>query len=93
MEALVGKLVKSTAGHDKDRIFFIYKEEGEYVYLVDGKYKTLERPKKKKKKHVEAVTVQRYSLEEKLLAGEKITNEEIKHFIRCFKREEQVVRR
>lgn len=93
MEALVGKLVKSRAGHDKDRIFFIYKEEGEYVYLADGKYKTLERPKKKKKRHVEVIGTQKHSLEEKLLAGERITNEEIKYFIRCFKREEQVVRR
>jgi len=28
------------------------KQEKEYVYLVDGVYKTIEKPKKKKKKHI-----------------------------------------
>lgn len=39
MEITIGSLVKSLAGHDKDEVFFILKEEVEYVYLVDGKYR------------------------------------------------------
>ena len=46
----VGYLVKSLAGHDKERIYVIIKEQGEYVYLADGKYRTMDKPKRKNKK-------------------------------------------
>ena len=45
-----GAFVKSVAGHDKGGYFFIIREEGEYIYLVDGKYRRLDCPKKKKKR-------------------------------------------
>ncbi|WP_367568100.1 hypothetical protein [Lacrimispora sp.] len=93
MKALAGALVKSAAGHDKGSYFFILKEEGEYIYLVDGKYKRLDCPKKKKKKHVEPLLWEKHSPGDKIRENQKVTDEEIKHFIRCFKREEQVVRR
>ena len=44
MEITTGTIVKSLAGHDKEEVFFILREEGEYVYLVDGKYRTLDKP-------------------------------------------------
>ncbi len=47
---------KSIAGHDKDTIYIIIKEEAEYVYLVDGKYKKMQSPKKKNKKHIEWIS-------------------------------------
>lgn len=53
-----GMLVKSKAGHDKDKIYIIWKEEGAYVYLADGLRKTKEQPKKKRKIHVQPI--QRY---------------------------------
>ena len=85
MSLEAGTLVKSVAGHDKDGCFFIIREEGEYIYLVDGKCRCLENPKKKKKKHVKALLWEKHNI--------NVTDEEIKRFIRCFKREEQVVRR
>lgn len=90
MEEWIGFLIKSAAGHDKGKLFFIIEETGEYVYLADGKYKTLAYPKKKKKKHIEPVT-KGGSVGERLRKNQKVTDEEIKYFIRCFKREEQVV--
>lgn len=47
-----GSLVRSLAGHDRDRYFIILEEDGEYVTLADGRSRTVEKPKKKKKKHV-----------------------------------------
>lgn len=93
MKTEAGTLVKSAAGHDKGSYFFILREEGEYIYLVDGKYKRLDCPKKKKKKHVEPLLWEKHSPGDKIRENKKVTDEEIKHFIRCFKREEQVVRR
>lgn len=93
MELEVGLLVQSIAGHDKGSYFFIFKEEDEYIYLVDGKYRCLDRPKKKKKKHVKSLVWEKQSPGDKIREKQKVTDEEIKYFIRCFKREEQVVRR
>ena len=51
----VGMLVRSKAGHDKGHVYVIFKADGAYVYLVDGVIRTLEKPKKKKKKHVQGI--------------------------------------
>jgi hypothetical protein len=93
MELSTGAFVKSAAGHDKGGYFFILWEEGEYIYLVDGKSRRLNCPKKKKKKHVKALLWEKHSPGMKIRENKLVTDEEIKHFIRCFKREEQVVRR
>ena len=50
-----GAIVKSIAGHDKNNLFVIINVENEYVYLVDGKCRSLANPKKKKVKHVQYV--------------------------------------
>lgn len=51
----VGKLATSKAGHDAGTLYIIIKEEAQYVYLADGKTKLMERPKKKKKKHIQLI--------------------------------------
>ena len=51
----IGTIVKSIAGHDKNKFFVIINVENEYVYLVDGKCRPLDKPKKKKVKHVQYV--------------------------------------
>ncbi len=51
----IGTIVKSIAGHDKNNLFVIINVENEYVYLVDGKCRSLVKPKKKKVKHVQYV--------------------------------------
>lgn len=60
-----GHLVISMAGHDKGTFYIINNIQGEYAFLVDGKYKTLEKPKKKKIKHIQFVTDFCERLEEK----------------------------
>ena len=49
----IGEFAKSKAGHDKEEIFIIINKEEEYVYLVDGKSRILDKPKKKKIKHIQ----------------------------------------
>ena len=51
----VGMLVRSKAGHDKGHVYVIYNIEEAYVYLVDGTIRTIAKPKKKKKKHVQII--------------------------------------
>ena len=47
-----GMLAKSKAGHDKGHLYVIYDVDETYVYLVDGEIRTIDKPKKKKRKHV-----------------------------------------
>ena len=48
-----GEIVRSRAGRDRGRAFVIVKLlDEDYVLLVDGGLRTLERPKKKKRKHL-----------------------------------------
>ncbi|MGL5260542.1 MAG: RNA-binding protein [Lachnospiraceae bacterium] len=52
---MIGDIVCSNVGHDKGEIYFIFKEETSYVYLVNGKNRCKKNPKKKKKKHVTVI--------------------------------------
>ena len=45
-----GMLARSKAGHDKAKMYIIKEVDDTYVYLVDGRIRTLVHPKKKKKR-------------------------------------------
>ena len=46
---MVGMLAAAKAGHDKDTLYIIIEETDEYVWLTDGKYRPVAKPKKKNK--------------------------------------------
>lgn len=50
---MVGKIVCSKAGRDKDYFMVVIKTENDYVYVCDGKERPLERPKRKNIKHLQ----------------------------------------
>lgn len=50
-----GMLAKSLAGHDKGHVYVIYDIDETYVYLVDGINRTINKPKKKKRKHLQFI--------------------------------------
>ena len=52
---MTGMFATSKAGHDKGNVYFIIREDQEYVYLVDGKLRTLDKPKKKNKRHIQII--------------------------------------
>lgn len=49
-----GTVVQALSGRDKNRLFCAVAVENEYVFIVDGKTRTLKRPKRKNPKHVKA---------------------------------------
>ena len=49
----IGSIVKSMAGKDKDSYFCVVELNGSYCFLRDGKIHKLEKPKRKKFKHVQ----------------------------------------
>jgi len=80
----VGMLAISKAGHDLNHIYVVVKEEGEYVFLSDGRIRTLDRPKKKKKKHIQPVCEISSIIADKISSGKKIENEDIKRIIKLY---------
>ena len=48
--SMIGMLASSKAGHDRRQIYVIIGEDDEYVYLADGRNRTVDRPKKKNRK-------------------------------------------
>ncbi len=50
-----GQVVYSKSGRDKRRPFIIVDFDEQYLYLVDGDLRKLEKPKKKKMMHVQIV--------------------------------------
>ena len=75
---MIGDLARSKAGHDKNRIYVIINEDSEYVYLADGKIRTVDNPKRKKKKHIQMI-------QNKINKTQMTRNEEIKRTVKMYK--------
>ena len=62
-----GEIVRSKAGRDRGRAFVVWKIlDAEYMLLVDGRLRTLERPKKKKRRHLLKASETRMELSDRL---------------------------
>jgi len=57
-----GMLARAKAGHDTGKVYVITGVDEAYVYLSDGKLRPSDRPKKKKKKHVQII-LEKHDLE------------------------------
>lgn len=82
---MVGKFATSGAGHDKGTLYVIVAEENGFVYLSDGRLKTVAKPKKKLLKHIQVInhTVDA-QLAERLRKKEKVLDEQIKYAIKQY---------
>ena len=83
-----GKLAKSKSGHDKDSIYVIIKEEETCVYLADGRLRTVEKPKKKNKKHIQIIKQLPGEITEILTQNREFRNEEVKRAIKIYRKSE-----
>ncbi len=79
------KFAVSKAGHDKDSIYVIIKEEADMVYLADGRHKALEKTKKKNEKHIQKIEKLPKEITE-VFTQENFRNEEIKRAIKLYRR-------
>ena len=84
-----GYFAKSKAGHDKGKTYIIIEEtftsgQEEFVMVSDGDLKPVEKPKKKKKIHLQVVLRRDEILEERMKNGQEIRNEDIKRAIKDY---------
>jgi ribosomal protein L14E/L6E/L27E len=71
----IGHYVRSKAGRDKDRLFIVMKIVDEkYVLIADGDLRRIEKPKKKKIRHLALLSSVSTSLKDKLSGDGKINN-------------------
>jgi len=77
-----GMFATSKAGHDKGKLYIIIEETDEYVFLSDGRLRTVEKPKKKKKKHIQIIKKTDEAIVLSIENERQISNEEIKRAIK-----------
>ena len=74
----ISDVVLSTTGRDKDKIFYVIGIEGDLLLLANGKDRTLDKPKRKKQKHVQKVLRSDTQVAQRLRAGDKVLNSELR---------------
>lgn len=88
-KSYVGSIVRSTAGRDAKRIFVILAleddsgAEGGYVWLADGKLRRIEKPKRKKLRHLQLLCRADAVLAE-LIAGDSLTNRALHAYLQNY---------
>ena len=88
-EFMIADVVMSLAGRDAGKLFYVIAADDTYLTLVNGKDRSLEKPKKKKRKHVKKVLRSETRVAEKLRAGDKVLNSELRRDLAYFSRELQ----
>ena len=82
MDIILGQVVYSKAGRDAgDKFIVVGIADKLHVLISDGDLRKIEKPKKKKIKHLSLSEVIIDSLNKKLINGIKIANSEIKKAI------------
>ncbi len=78
MDIQKADVVRSLQGRDAGNLFFVLECDGEYAMIADGRGRRLEKPKKKKLKHLELVGRSDDRTDAKLRSGEKVSNSELR---------------
>ena len=74
----ISDVVQATAGRDQGKLFYVIGEEDAYLLLANGKDRPLDKPKRKKRKHVQKVLRSETRVAEKLRLGDKVLNGELR---------------
>ncbi len=91
MESNIGKYACSTAGRDKGKYFVITGvADDQHVFLVDGHIRRLEKPKKKKLKHVYITEHVAETLMEKMHSRRKMLDSDIRESIKQYVHERAI---
>ena len=85
----ISDVVVSTAGRDQGEWFYVIAEDPTYLFLANGKDRTLDRPKRKKRKHVQKVLRSETRVAEKIKSGNKVLNSELRRDLAFLAREMQ----
>ena len=85
----IADVVISTAGRDQGKLFYVIGTDPVYLTLANGKDRTLEKPKRKKRRHIQKVLRSETRVAEKLRLGDKVLNSELRRDLAYLSREMQ----
>ena len=88
-DLLIADVVVSTAGRDKGSLFYVLEADGIWLSLVNGKDRTIDKPKRKKCKHTNKVLRSETRVAAKMRAGDKVLNSELRRDLAYLSRELQ----
>lgn len=78
----IGRIVEATAGRERGKLFMIVGIIDEnYVWIVNGKNRTLAKPKKKKIKHLKSMGELDWKIRKKILNGDQVFDSEIRKIL------------
>ena len=86
-EINVSDVVTSTAGRDQGKLFYVIGTDPVYLLLVNGKDRTLDKPKRKALRHVRKVLRSETRVAQKLASGDKVLNGELRRDLAFLARE------
>ncbi|HHU49321.1 MAG: RNA-binding protein [Caldicoprobacterales bacterium] len=79
----VGRVVLAKAGRDKGKAFIIIRRlDDEYVLIADGERRTIDKPKKKKIKHLKAAPALAQELRNMLRSGGRVLDADIRRSLK-----------
>ncbi len=82
----IADVVISTAGRDKGKLFYVIGTDSLYLTLVNGEDRTLDKPKRKKHRHIQKVLRSETRVAEKIRVGDKVLNSELRRDLAYFSR-------
>ena len=88
-DIMISDVVVSTAGRDQGKLFYVIGTDSIYLMLVNGKDRTLDKPKRKKRKHVQKVLRPETRVAGKIASGDKVLNSELRRDLAFLSREMQ----
>lgn len=84
-----GSIVYSKAGRDKGSYFVVMSVDGEYVNICDGKGRKIDKPKRKKIKHIKLSGCFSDFVANKIAANDKVTNSELRRELLEYNQKEE----
>jgi len=85
MDIQKADVVLSKVGRDKGRLFFVFDiVDKNYALIADGKIRRVDKPKKKKLKHLSFSTNKDTAIRQKILNGEKICDVQLRKILNQF---------
>ena len=83
LDPVIGRVVFSKAGRDKGKMFIVVGIVNEdFVLIADGDLRPMERPKKKRLKHLRYTNRIASAIVDKMERGAKVVNADLKEAIR-----------
>ena len=78
MDIDISDVIASLAGRDRGQMFFVVATDEQYVYLADGRGRKLEKPKRKKRRHVQKLAQTESRIAARIRSGERVLNSELR---------------